>query len=82
MPNTLYYYEHKTIGRWWPRTEHGMPSVRSSESRRRNIRGVIEVDRGHAHYSLNALREIYSIDGTLIYTQGPDHVRKVRGISA
>ena len=82
MPDTLYFYEHKTLGRWWPRTEPGMPTLRTSEGRRRNIRGVIEVNSGHARLSLNALRELYSIDGTLIYTQGPDHVRKVKGISA
>ena len=82
MPDTLYFYEHKSFGRWWPRTEPGMPTLRTSEGRRRNIRGVIEVNSGHARLSLNALRELYSTAGTVIYTQGPDHVRKVRGISA
>lgn len=82
MSDTLYFYEHKSFGRWWPRTEPERPTLRTTEGRKREIRGVIEVDRGHAHYSLDALRELYSIDGTLIYTQGLDHVRKVRGISA
>ncbi len=81
MPDTLYFYEHKTLGKWWPRTEPGMPTLRTSEGKKRNVRGIIEVDPRHAHLSLKALFELYSIDGLLVYTQGPEHVRKVRGLS-
>ena len=79
MPDTIYLYEHKSLGKWWPRTEPQPPQMRTSEGKRRHIRGVIAVDPGHMDYSLNALREIYSCDGRLIYTQGVEHVRRVRG---
>lgn len=77
MPDPLFFYEHKSLGKWWPRTEPDIPVTRTSEGKVRHIRGVIEVDHRHAHYSLKALRELYSPDGLLIYTQGPEHVRRV-----
>lgn len=80
MPEQIYYYEHKTLGRWWPRTEPREPEVRSVNGGRQVIRGVIPVDPRHAHYSLNALRDLYSRDGRLIYTQGIEHVEKVRSL--
>lgn len=77
MPD-LYFYEHYSLGRWWPRTEPQQPATRTSDGHRPRIRGVIKVDQRHAHYSLKALREIYSVDGRFVATQDPEHVRRVR----
>lgn len=77
MPERLFYYEHLSLGRWWPRTE---PQVRSVNGGRQTIRGVIEVDPRHVGLHLNALRARYGRDGHLIYTQGPEHVKKVRSL--
>ena len=75
----LWFWENKSLGKWWPRTAPERPTDRSSEGRRLEIRGAIKVDPRHHHLKLNALREIYSVDGTLVGTQGPDHYRAVRG---
>lgn len=78
----LWYWVQRTLGRWYPRTAPDMPPPVTSEGWRLVMRGLIKVDAGHTRYSLNALRELYSIDGRLIYTQGPDHVRKIRALAA
>lgn len=76
----LWFYEHMSLGKWWPRTSPDAPVKRSNEGRIRQIRGVIEVDARHAHLSLNALREIYSRDGRFVGTQGTEHYKRVRGL--
>lgn len=78
----LWFWENKSLGKWWPRTAPDRPSDQSSEGRRLEIRGVIKVSHHHHHLSLNALREIYSRDGRLVGTQGPEHYRAVIGIAA
>lgn len=77
---TLFYYEHRSLGRWWPRTEQQEPTIRSTEGGRPKIRGVIEVDHRHADLSLNALRDRYSRDGRFIYVMGVEHVKKVMSL--
>lgn len=76
----LWFFEQKTLGRWWPCTAPEPPALKSADGYRKPIRGAIEVDPRHASYSLKALREIYSRDGRLVATQGPEHVAKVRGL--
>jgi len=76
----LWFFEQKSLGRWWPCTAPEPPAPKKVDGYRKQIRGVIEVDQLHASYSLNALREIYSRDGRLIYSQGPEHVKKVRSL--
>ncbi len=80
MAEELWYYEKLTLGRWWPRTEPQPPNVRTSEGSRPKIRGVIKVDPRHVDCSLKALRRRYSREGDLIYTQGPEHVKKVMSL--
>lgn len=80
MADRLFYYEHQSLGRWWPRTEPREPEVRSVNGGRQVIRGVIEVDTRHFGLTLNALRDRYGRDGRLLYTQGPEHVKKVRSL--
>lgn len=82
MTSELWYWEQCTLGRWWPRTAPEAPSGRSSEGFRPVMRGLIKVDPGHHKLSLKALREIYSVDGHLVGSQGPDHYRAVMGIRA
>jgi hypothetical protein len=74
----LYFYEHMSLGRWWPRTEPQEPQRRTSEGRRVKIRGVIKVDAHFAHLPLGALREVYSIDGRFKGSYGPEHLRRVQ----
>jgi hypothetical protein len=80
MPDPLFFYEHKSLGKWWPRTEPGIPVTRTSEGKVRHIRGVIEVDPRHAGYTLKSLRELYCPDGLLIHTQGHEHLCRVLGV--
>lgn len=77
----LFFYEHLSLGKWWPRTEPDQPVVVNSEGSRAKIRGVVEVAEDHRHLDLNQLRELYSRDGSLVHTLGPDHVAKVMGQS-
>ena len=75
----LFFYEHLSLGKWWPRTEPTIPDAVNVEKRKAKLRGVIEVAPDHRHLDLNALRDLYSRDGALVHTLGPDHVAKVMG---
>lgn len=79
IEKSLFFYEHLSLGKWWPRTESNRPELVTAEKRRATIRGVIEVAPDHRHLDLNALRDLYSREGSLIHTLGPDHLAKVLG---
>ena len=76
---SLFFYENLSLGKWWPRTEPTRPEAVNVEKRRATIRGVIEVAVDHRHLDLKDLRELYSREGSLVHTLGPDHVAKVMG---